>query len=67
MSLVIDLQKMPTLAKKKIIFSDKAHFDLGKYVNKQNCRFWDAENPHAYIGKPSTQNALFGADFGQKA
>ena len=23
---------------KKIIFSDEAHFDLGGYVNKQNCR-----------------------------
>ena len=33
----------------KIIFSDEAHFDLGEYVNKQNCRIWGAENPHAYI------------------
>ena len=33
----IDLQKIPSLAK-KIIFSDEAHFDLGEYVNKQNCR-----------------------------
>ena len=24
--------------KKKIIFSDEAHFNLGGYVNKQNCR-----------------------------
>ena len=24
--------------KKKIIFSDEAHFDLGGYINKQNCR-----------------------------
>ena len=24
--------------KKKITFSDEAHFDLGGYVNKQNCR-----------------------------
>ena len=36
----------------KIIFSDEAHFDLGGYVNKQNCRIWDTENPHAYIEKP---------------
>ena len=47
----IDLQKMPILAK-KIIFSDEAHFDLGGYVNKQNCRIWGTENPHAYIEKP---------------
>ena len=39
--------------KKKIIFSDEAHFDLGGYVNKQNCRIWDTENPHAYIKKPT--------------
>ena len=38
--------------KKKIIFSDEAHFDLGGYVNKQNCRIWGTENPHAYIEKP---------------
>ena len=39
--------------KKKIIFSDQAHFDLGGYVNKQNCRIWGTENPHAYIVKPT--------------
>ena len=48
----IDLQKMPILAK-KIIFSDEAHFDLGRYVNKQNCRIWGPENLHAYIEKPT--------------
>ena len=35
---MIDLQKIPILAKKKIIFSDEACIDLGGYVNKQNCR-----------------------------
>ena len=39
--------------KKKIIFSDKAHFDLGGYVNKQNCRIQGIENPHACIEKPT--------------
>ena len=39
--------------KKKIIFSDEAHFDLGGYVNKQNCRNWATENPHAYFEKPT--------------
>ena len=34
--------------KKKIIFSDEAHFDLGGYVNKQNYRVWGTENPHVY-------------------
>ena len=49
----IDLQKMPILAKQKIIFSNEAHFDRGGYVNKQNCRIWVTENPHAYIEKPT--------------
>ena len=49
----INLQKMPILAKKKIVFSDDIHFDLGGYVNKQNCRIWGTENPHAYIEKPT--------------
>ena len=43
---------MPILAKKKIIFSNEAPFDLG-YVNKQDCHIWDTENPHAYIEKPT--------------
>ena len=30
------------------IFLDEAHFNLGGYVNKQNCRFWGTEN-HAHI------------------
>ena len=29
----------------KIIISDKAHFYLGGYVNKQNCRICGSENP----------------------
>ena len=49
----IDLQKMPILAEKKIVFSDEAHFDIGGYVNKKNCRIWSTENPHAYIEKPT--------------
>ena len=36
----------------KIIFSDEAHFHLGGYVNKQNCRIWGTENSHVIIEKP---------------
>ena len=48
------------------MFSDEAHFYLGGYVNKQNCRICSTENPHAYIEKP-THPKLFGADFGSEA
>ena len=37
----------------KIIFSDEGHFDLGGYVNNQNCYIWGTENPYAYIEKPT--------------
>ena len=40
-------------AKKKNIFSDEAHCDLGGYINKQYCRIWRTENPHAYTEKPT--------------
>ncbi|GFU58635.1 putative transposable element [Trichonephila clavipes] len=29
----------------RILFSDKAHFWLNGYVNKQNCRIWSEANP----------------------
>ena len=49
----------------EIIFSDKAHFDVGGYVNKQNCRIWGTENPHAYIEKPThPKRVTTGGDFG---
>ena len=38
---------------KKIIFSDEALFNLGGYVNKQNCRIWGTENPNACIETPT--------------
>ena len=47
---MIDLQKIPILAKKSHF---EAHVDLGGYVNKQNCRIWGTEDPHAYIEKPT--------------
>ena len=36
---------MSLLLKKKIIFSDRAHFHPGGYINKQNCHIWGSENP----------------------
>ena len=33
----------------KIIRSDEAHFHLGGYDNKQNCRIWGLENPKMTI------------------
>ena len=41
-----------TILAKKIIFSDETQIKikmLGGYVNKQNSRIWDTENPHAYM------------------
>ena len=35
----------------KISFLDEAYFDLGGYVNHQNCRVWGTENPHEYTEK----------------
>ena len=47
--------------KKKIIFTDGAHFDLGGYVNKQNCR------THTLKSRLTQNESLFGADFGPEA
>ena len=47
---------------KKNIFSDGVHFDLIGYVNKQNCRIWGTENPHAYIERPTLPKRV--TDFG---
>lgn len=37
-------QEDPTFSS-QILFSDEAHFWLNGYVNKQNCRIWDEEQP----------------------
>ena len=33
-------------------FSDEAHFTLGGFVNKQNCRIWGSENPQVVEERP---------------
>ena len=55
--------------KKKIIFSDEAYFDLGWYVNKQNCRtIGTQETLTQTLTSGRTQNeSMFGADFGAEA
>ncbi|CAH2098403.1 unnamed protein product [Euphydryas editha] len=37
-------QEDPTFSR-QILFSDETHFWLNGYVNKQNCRIWDKEQP----------------------
>ena len=37
---------------RKIIFSDKAHFWLNGFVNKQNMRHWSATNPTVLLETP---------------
>lgn len=44
---------------RKIIFSDKALFHAGKYVNKQNCWIWDFENPFVVLKKPMHPKWVF--------
>lgn len=46
-----ELNDDPDFAR-KIIFSDEAHFHIGGYVNKQNCRIWGSENPCVVVQKP---------------
>ncbi|GFW42734.1 putative DD41D transposase [Trichonephila clavipes] len=36
----------------RILFSDKAHFWLNSYVNKQNGRIWSEANPQVYVETP---------------
>ncbi|GFU10976.1 putative DD41D transposase [Trichonephila clavipes] len=37
---------------KRILFSDKAHFWLNGYVNKQNCLIWSEAIPQVYVETP---------------
>ncbi|GFV03319.1 uncharacterized protein TNCV_4019161 [Trichonephila clavipes] len=38
--------------RKRILFSDEAHFWLNGYVNKQNCRIWSEAIPQVYVETP---------------
>jgi len=42
---VLENQKVDGNFLKKIIFSNRAHFQLDGYVNTQNCQIWGTENP----------------------
>ena len=53
---------------RKIIFSDKAHFWLNAFVNKQNMRFWSDSNPHVlHESSLHTEKLRFGAVYGPAA
>ena len=44
---------------KKIIFSDDAHFDLGGYINKKNCRIWAHRKPARIHWKPDASKMSY--------
>ena len=44
--------------------SDEAHFHLDGYVNKQNCRFWAAENLRELHQRPLHTAILLRFQFG---
>lgn len=46
------VKEQPANFSQKIIFSDEAHFEIGGYVNKQNCRIWGEENPRLIYERP---------------
>ena len=52
---------------KVVYMSDEAHFYLDGKVNKQNCRVWALENPHASlkheVQSPHVTVAAIGAGF----
>jgi hypothetical protein len=37
---------------KLAFFTDEINFNLSRYVNSQNNRYWGSENPHALIHLP---------------
>ncbi|CAH2101163.1 unnamed protein product [Euphydryas editha] len=49
---VLEQQRLDYDFSHRIFFSDEAHFMLGGYVNKQNCRIWGSENPKVTFERP---------------
>ena len=49
---VLEQKKEDINFSNKIFFRDEAHFALGGYVNKQNCRIWDSEDPQVIEERP---------------
>ena len=57
------LDKNPEFSK-FVIFSDKAHFQMVGYVNKENCRYWNNENPQELQEATQNPEKVSGVDFG---
>ena len=51
MECIINHQKVYVGFSSKIILNDEAHFHLDGFVNRQNCRVWDSENPRVISKK----------------
>ena len=51
MEWIINHQKVDAGFSNKIILSDEAYFYLDGFVNHQNCRVWDSENPRVISEK----------------
>ena len=66
MEWVLEQQAVDTNFLNKILFSDKAHFTLGSYANKPNCRIQDSENSQVIEERPLPPESLFGVLFGPK-
>ena len=63
----IDLQKMTILAKKKIIFSDGVHFDLGMLTSKIVAFGAQKTRTHTLKSQHIQNESEFGTDFGPDA
>lgn len=49
---VLEVSKSEPDFWERFLMTDEAHFMLSGTVNKQNCRFWGKENPHAIHQTP---------------